>query len=296
MRTVSESSLSHMEDDYIETYSPSTLDDIRNFILEASFISPYDASFHSWDFGVLFRDDGPNSQYRLFIDSNGDWALSNHTGSGDAAALSSGSLSKFYSYQKGEKNTLKLIVTGSTGLFFVNDQFVSWLNLSDRTNSGQISLGTGFMNGHEVEGYSTRFEDLAVWKMTGNLKLASGDCKPWSAEEMGSLYNIYSASRGTSDGITALGGVMAVIEPPDWAMNQDWEIQVEDVGRFYSDRYSCQLIDNRFHCGPFILSYDRNRFLETDYTITVFPKGQGCSVFKAHISSGQFTGLMDAYK
>ena len=296
MRTVSESSLSHMEDEYIETYSPSTLDDIRNFILEASFINPYDASFHSWDFGVLFRDDGPNSQYRLFIDSNGDWALSNHTGSGDAAALSSGSLSKFYSYQKGEKNTLKLIVTGSTGLFFVNDQFVSWLNLSDRTNSGQISLGTGFMNGHEVEGYSTRFEDLAVWKMTGNLKLASGDCKPWSAEEMGSLYNIYSASRGTSDGITALGGVMAVIEPPDWAMNQDWEIQVEDVGRFYSDRYSCQLIDNRFHCGPFILSYDRNRFLETDYTITVFPKGQGCSVFKAHISSGQFTGLMDAYK
>ncbi len=296
MRTVSESSLSHMEDDYIETYSPSTLDDIRNFILEASFISPYDASFHSWDFGVLFRDDGPNSQYRLFIDSYGDWALSNHTGSGDAAALSSGSLSKFYSYQKGEKNTLKLIVTGSTGLFFVNDQFVSWLNLSDRTNSGQISLGTGFMNGHEVEGYSTRFEDLAVWKMTGNLKLASGDCKPWSAEEMGSLYNIYSASRGTSDGITALGGVMAVIEPPDWAMNQDWEIQVEDVGRFYSDRYSCQLIDNRFHCGPFILSYNRNRFLETDYTITVFPKGQGCSVFKAHISSGQFTGLMDAYK
>lgn len=296
MRAVSESSLSHMEDDYIETYSPSTLDDIRNFILEASFINPYDASFHSWDYGVLFRDDGPNSQYRLVVDSDGDWALSNHTGSGDAAALSSGSLSKFYSYQKGEKNTLKLIVTGSTGLFFVNDQFVSWLNLSDRTNSGQISLGTGFMNGHEVKGYSTRFEDLAVWKMTGNLKLASGDCKPWSAEGMGSLYNIYSATRGTSDGITALGGVMAVIEPPDWAMNQDWEIQVEDVGRFYSDRYSCQLIDNRFHCGPFILSYNRNRFSEEDYTITVFPKGQGCSVLKAHISSGQFTGLMDAYR
>ena len=89
---------------------------------------------------------------------------------------------------------------------------------------------------------------------------------------------------------------MAVIEPPDWAMNQDWEIQVEDVGRFYSDRYSCQLIDNRFHCGPFILSYNRNRFSEEDYTITVFPKGQGCSVLKAHISSGQFTGLMDAYR
>ena len=35
-----------------------------------------------------------------------------------------------------------------------------------------------------------------------------------SAEGMGSLYNIYSATRGTSDGITALGGVMAVNEPP----------------------------------------------------------------------------------
>ena len=111
--------------------------------------------------------------------------------------------------------------------------------------------------------------------MTGNLKLASGDCKPWSAEGMGSLYNIYSATRGTSDGITALGGVMAVIEPPDWAMNQDWEIQVEDVGRFYSDRYSCQLIDNRFHCGPFILSYNRNRFFGRGLYDYGVPEGAG---------------------
>src|SRR5918995_3440573 len=67
-------SLTHVIDNKV-TAANSNLS-LKNFIVHITFINPYDASTTgTWDYGILFRDEYQNNQYRLTLLSNQSWTL-----------------------------------------------------------------------------------------------------------------------------------------------------------------------------------------------------------------------------
>lgn len=135
---------------------------VRDFIAEVTFVNPYSSSFNDWDYGLLFRDEGSNMQYRLIITSSTDWYLYNNTGSADGDLIDSGTIGNLDTGSTGS-NFVQLVVKGTTGEFSVNGQFVSNLDLSVRMVTGDIYLGTGMFAGDEVDGYVTAYENFVVY-------------------------------------------------------------------------------------------------------------------------------------
>ena len=51
------------------------------------------------------------------------------------------------------------------GFFFVNGYYVDKLDLSNKNEAGDISVATGLVNGDEVTGAATRYENFTVWPL-----------------------------------------------------------------------------------------------------------------------------------
>ena len=134
--------------------------DISDFVISATFVNPYSAESNDWDYGFGIRDSGTGSSRRLIlvlVTSEGYWDVgeSKEISSG----IQSGRLSQFNT-DAGGQNTLWLAAVGGRGLFFVNGDFVSELDLSDVTTAGDVAVITGAYIGGEVAGAVTRFEDF----------------------------------------------------------------------------------------------------------------------------------------
>ena len=138
--------------------------DLRDFALEATFINPYSASVGSWDYGFIFRHEGTNKQFRLAIRSNKQWVLLNNTGTPNGTVINEGTVSGL-STGAGGTNTVRLICFGVQGYLYINDTFISELDLSSRLNSGDITIATGIYSGDEINGYSTDYADFTIWSL-----------------------------------------------------------------------------------------------------------------------------------
>lgn len=163
-------SFDHLDDDYVETYFVG--DDLKNFILEVNFISPYNVSINSWDFGVMFRHHGNNNQYRLIVSSEKKWQLRNNIDSSNGEIIQDGKIANLQ-LSEGSSNNLKLYVIDDLGILFLNDHFISELDLSARRISGAVAIGTGFFNGNEVEGEKTQYTNFSIWKFAENISPTS---------------------------------------------------------------------------------------------------------------------------
>ena len=155
-------SLVHEEDDYIEEYTASV--DLRDFVAEAIFYNPYSTATGGWDYGFLFRDEGGNEQFRLVIVSDESWVLLNNTGDPDGSVINEGFISNLYT-NADDWNHIKLICRGDTGEFYLNDIFIAELDLSARSNSGDILIATGIYTGDEIGGETTDYLDFTVWSL-----------------------------------------------------------------------------------------------------------------------------------
>jgi serine/threonine-protein kinase len=155
-------SLVHSNDGYIAGYSAGVY--VQNFIVEATFFNPYDTSEGSWDYGFLFRDEGSNMQYRLIISSDTQWELYNNTGSSNGALIASGYLSNLDTSAYGA-NTIKLIAYYDAGQLWVNDVYISDLDLSSRVNYGEIYAATGMYTEDEIEGRTTDYYGFSVYEL-----------------------------------------------------------------------------------------------------------------------------------
>jgi len=155
-------SLAHEEDDFVELKRAKL--DLCDFVVEAVFYNPYPTTKGSWDIGFLFRDGGGNEQFRLTVVSDGDWILRDNR-SDESNIIKQGRLSNL-DVRAGGSNRLTLVAEGDQGFFFVNDIFIAELDLSSRTNSGDISVATGITSGHEIGGEVTAYEDFTIWSLT----------------------------------------------------------------------------------------------------------------------------------
>ena len=157
-------SLEHNADDTsVQDYSPGVT--LKNFIVTAIFQNPYSIATGPWDYGLMFRNESGNNQYRLIIRSTGDWELQNWTGSSDTSkTIQMGKLSNLNTRENGS-NTIWLYCLDNKGMLYVNEEFIGDLDLSARLNSGDVSIATGMYTGDEINGYSTDYEEYSIWEI-----------------------------------------------------------------------------------------------------------------------------------
>ena len=149
------------ENDTIETINASV--GLRSFILEVTFLAPYSATEAPWDFGIIFRDGGPNIEYRLKFNSDKSWIFAMYSGSPEGKIILQGDLPDLNTTEDGP-NKIRLYAEEDRGWLFVNDQFISELDLS-KQYSGAIMIGIGFQTSTESTGKLTTYKDFSVWSL-----------------------------------------------------------------------------------------------------------------------------------
>lgn len=156
-------SLKHNPDNStIEAFTPA--DSLANFALEVEFFNPYSVTAHPWDYGFIFRHAGRNDQYRLVIFSTRAWELTYNIKNPNGILVRKGIINNL-DLKEGKSNRFLLICMGETGWLYVNDELISELNVSARSQTGRLAIGTGFMSGDEKAGQATQFHNLTVWSL-----------------------------------------------------------------------------------------------------------------------------------
>ncbi|HEX6383439.1 MAG TPA: hypothetical protein VF177_02105 [Anaerolineae bacterium] len=134
-----------------------------NLMAETTFVNPYASSSGGWDIGFAFRETGVNDQLWLIVDSAGEWSLINRV-DGEDNYLDEGTVANL-DVNEGGQNHLTLIAWGEQGHFFLNDSYVVTLDLSQRTDPGDIDVVTAFFVGNEIPGNATIYDNFTVWSL-----------------------------------------------------------------------------------------------------------------------------------
>ena len=149
--------LEHNDDGFIKMRGANV--DLLNFIAEVEFTNPYGEEVGDWDWGLAFRE--TDEEYWLIVESNGAWSLIDRRPDDDYY-IDEGDVGDILLADAGETNKVSLIAVDDRGYFFLNDEFVAELDLSDRMNAGEIEVVTAFFEGNEVPDYSTAYNTFTV--------------------------------------------------------------------------------------------------------------------------------------
>lgn len=139
--------------------------DVRDFLADAVFLNPYAASTGGWDIGFLFRETEINNQFRLTVESDGEWSLTAQEG--DAADVVNSGVVNNLNTGDGAANRLTLLANDEIGYLFINGRYVDALDLSAWNVSGNVGVGTSFYEGNEIDGEATAYEEFTVWSPQG---------------------------------------------------------------------------------------------------------------------------------
>lgn len=136
---------------------------VRDFVAEVRFFNPYERSLRRWDYGMGFRNTGSNQDFRIAIDSDGDWFLFLRDGSvGGGSVSPNGRLDNLDTSRNGS-NLLRIEVKGSTGSFWVNGKFISTLDISRKMVAGDVWVGTSFFDGNTIKDEVTKYDGFTIW-------------------------------------------------------------------------------------------------------------------------------------
>ncbi|MBE2222986.1 MAG: hypothetical protein IAF02_15690, partial [Anaerolineae bacterium] len=152
--------LAHNDDGFIKMRGANV--DLLNFIAETEFTNPYGAEVGDWDWGFAFRE--TDEEYWLIIESSGAWSLIDRRPDDDYY-IDEGDVGDILLADDGETNKVSLIAVDDRGYFFLNDEFVAELDLSDRIDVGEVEVVTAFFEGNEVPDYTTGYSGFTVWPL-----------------------------------------------------------------------------------------------------------------------------------
>ena len=132
-------------------------------IIETRFFNPFFVPEGDWSSGFTFRHSREGGPYAVVISgspgryhglwSGDDWEVVEHEWEGRIAP------------SRGNANILLVMAFGDRGHLFINNAYVSHLDLSGLTGAGGVRAITSFYFGHSVAGVSTQFERFAVWSI-----------------------------------------------------------------------------------------------------------------------------------
>lgn len=150
----------------LNTYNSQKI--LKNFILEARFYNPYTPTPKQvWSYGFQFRADASISQeYRLILQGNKNWSLvfDDFKSNNGELKENEGTIPDL-NVAFGQFNDVRLFVSESTGLLYVNDKYVATLNVSKNTTSkGVITVDSDFYY-DEITGKVTRVENFTIYSI-----------------------------------------------------------------------------------------------------------------------------------
>ena len=152
--------LQHDEDEFIEEHGAGLLR--SDFVAAAEFHNPYPAVISGWDYGFLFRDAGQNNFHAVIVENiSGMWFHYLRDGADEARLVDSGRASGLWLGSEGV-NDLRLVALEDQGWLFLNGRPIATLDLSGGAAEGNVSVITGYHNGNEQMGRSTRFREFTV--------------------------------------------------------------------------------------------------------------------------------------
>lgn len=219
--------LEHHEDDYVSTFYSDI--EAENFVIAAKFTNPYSPSVGSWDYGFFFRHTGGNQQYRLTIFSDKKWVLTLSDGE-ERNNIASGNIENLNT-SNNTSNTVELIVQGRAAYLFVNDVFISELDLSEKVEPGSILIATGIYNGDEINGKTTKFDDFSVRVFSSDKTLE--DPMITKVEKSDGVYlHIVSVSRNSDYELGPLPKGSIYIEPS----KKQFFVYADNAGKLYGVR------------------------------------------------------------
>ena len=145
--------LEHKDDGLIETLN--VLGNVRNFLASTEFKVPYSPHTGSWNAGFLFRNPAKGSLSYVVVTQDGEYIHSLRQ-DGETSVEDRGYLYGFDSEQ-GAVISLTLIVLADRGWLFVNSEYITDLDISGASESGELEVVTGVYTGSEIPGHSTSF-------------------------------------------------------------------------------------------------------------------------------------------
>ena len=167
--------LAHNSDAYFEGWSPVFEASEDEFAIAATFVNPYGADEHSWDYGFRFGwTDEPDDQHLYFVvHSSASWYVSVRKPDGTLETLHGGTVPSLR-LGSGEENRLVFRVDGPYGWLYVNGfmvqkvegdvfEYGEYLDLGDEhvtSHEGAVAVVTGFFQGSERAGAVTRYRDF----------------------------------------------------------------------------------------------------------------------------------------
>jgi len=152
--------LAYQPGDIVVTYDTGL--SLTNFIVSVRFVNPYDtATTGTWDYGILFRNEYSNDQYRLTILSNRSWSLVNAMTWENIFSMHDQNLTA----KAGESNTIWLIVSDAKAYLFINSTYIKTLDVSAKIKAGDISIGIGLYRGNKLAKQSTDYYDFMIWSL-----------------------------------------------------------------------------------------------------------------------------------
>ncbi len=150
-----------LDDGLIDVHNTDVV--IKDGIIEARFFNPYDASEGHWSSGFMFRNIKPGGFHAVLVEESRIWH--HHLLEGEIESteeLDYGRTNAIDTTARGH-NDIRIIALGDDGLLFINDRYISILDLSGRNESGWVSAVGAYFIGDCVVGRSTRFEDFTIW-------------------------------------------------------------------------------------------------------------------------------------
>ena len=161
--------LRHDEDEFIEEHGAGVVR--SDFVAAAEFHNPYPPavinldSINGWDYGFLFRDAGQNNFHAVIVENRNDgapmWFHYLRDGGDEARLAGSGEASGLWPGSEGV-NDLRVAALGEQGWLFLNGRAIGTLDLSGGAAEGNVSVITGYHDGNELAGRSTRFREFSV--------------------------------------------------------------------------------------------------------------------------------------
>ena len=153
-------SLDDDNDGFIEEFrSGVSLDDV---VAVATFQNPSGGPRGEWDYGFLFRHSDSERFNVLVVSGNGQWSQYQREGTGGNDRLLGSGRASGLKTRPGESNEIRLIAITNYGLFFLNGKLVSWLDFSEGSEAGDVSVISGYFTGHTFPGRSTKFRGFRV--------------------------------------------------------------------------------------------------------------------------------------
>ncbi len=140
---------------------------LKNFVGEVTFINPYDATTNKFDYGFFFRTSATDKQFRFSVISTKRWDLVYADGTSDSSKwprLGGGDVANLNTGDN-EANLLRLVVLDNAGYFFVNDTFITTVDLSASDQSGEVSIVSASYSDTFMEGKTTGYQGFRLWSL-----------------------------------------------------------------------------------------------------------------------------------